>query len=166
MHSMVICPNCGDKNKEGELYCACCGGGLHTRSSTPQRLSKTSAEPIDRSRWGTGRFDDNNQLIIHVQNHPKPIIVRPGPQLVLGRSDLLAGVKPDQDLTMYRAIERGVSRTHAAIRRTGKTLFIEDLGSSNGTWLNGLRLLPGRPHKLHDGDEVRLGSLVMHIYFL
>lgn len=50
-----------------------------------------------------------------------------------------------------------VSRRHARITRAGTELTIEDLGSSNGTFVNGARL--GAPRVLVDGDEVKLGSI-------
>ncbi|MCS7071755.1 MAG: FHA domain-containing protein, partial [Anaerolinea sp.] len=61
--------------------------------------------------------------------------------------------------------EKGVSRLHAAICRQDETLTIVDMGSSNGTHLNGQRLIPDQPRVLRDGDEIRLGKLVAHIYF-
>ncbi len=48
------------------------------------------------------------------------------------------------------------SRLHAEIRRQGDHLFLSDLGSANGTYLNGLRLTS--PVELHDRDRVRIGE--------
>jgi pSer/pThr/pTyr-binding forkhead associated (FHA) protein len=48
------------------------------------------------------------------------------------------------------------SSRHAKITRQGRTLVIEDLGSTNGTYLNA-ELLNG-PSPLHDGDEIRIGD--------
>jgi pSer/pThr/pTyr-binding forkhead associated (FHA) protein len=50
----------------------------------------------------------------------------------------------------------GVSRMHAEIRRVGGSCVIADLGSVNGTVVNGRREIQ---HVLHDGDVVRLGSV-------
>jgi pSer/pThr/pTyr-binding forkhead associated (FHA) protein len=58
-----------------------------------------------------------------------------------------------------------VSRVHAAIERSEDTLTLIDMRSSNGTLLNGQKLVPDQPRVLRDGDEVRLGKLVAHIYF-
>ena len=60
----------------------------------------------------------------------------------------------------------GVSRRHAAIRRNEEqNLDLWDLGSSNGTYLNGQRLSAHRPYRLHDGDELRLGSMIIRVFF-
>ena len=48
-----------------------------------------------------------------------------------------------------------------AIRRGEDTLTLVDLGSVNGTHLNGQRLVPNQPRVLRDGDEIRLGRLVV-----
>lgn len=48
------------------------------------------------------------------------------------------------------------SSRHAKISRQGRTLVIEDLGSTNGTYLNDT-LLSG-PQPLHDGDRIRIGD--------
>jgi pSer/pThr/pTyr-binding forkhead associated (FHA) protein len=54
------------------------------------------------------------------------------------------------------------SSRHAKITRQGRTLVIEDLGSTNGTYLNG-DLLNG-PASLHDGDKVRIGDSEFSYY--
>lgn len=48
-----------------------------------------------------------------------------------------------------------VSREHAAIVREGQTWFIEDLGSSNGTWFDAHRITR---RQIHDGDEYFISS--------
>jgi FHA domain len=48
------------------------------------------------------------------------------------------------------------SSQHAKVRRQGRTLVVEDLGSTNGTYLNG-ELLTG-PQPLHDGDVIKIGD--------
>jgi pSer/pThr/pTyr-binding forkhead associated (FHA) protein len=50
-----------------------------------------------------------------------------------------------------------VSRQHARVRVSGNSAFIKDLGSRNGTYLNGVRL--ERDHEVKDGDRVRVGTL-------
>jgi predicted component of type VI protein secretion system len=54
-----------------------------------------------------------------------------------------------------------VSRRHAAIRSAAQGVAIEDLGSTNGTYVNGERI--GAPRLLGDGDEVQIGSTVLRL---
>jgi hypothetical protein len=51
-----------------------------------------------------------------------------------------------------------VSRRHALVRREGEALVIQDLGSTNGTFVNGERI--EAPRRLVDGDEVSFGDTV------
>jgi pSer/pThr/pTyr-binding forkhead associated (FHA) protein len=92
-------------------------------------------------------------------------MVKPGDRTLLGRSDASSNQKPDLDLAPYGAIEKGVSRVHAAIDRQEDTLTLVDMGSSNGTRLNGTALPPNEPHILRDGDEIEMGKMTIHIYF-
>jgi len=55
----------------------------------------------------------------------------------------------------YMISDRAVSRVHCVFERIGRGWFIRDLGSRNGTFINGERLFGERP--LHDGDEILLG---------
>jgi hypothetical protein len=81
-----------------------------------------------------------------------------GTESNIGRWDADNGIFPDIDLDSVDQ-EAKVSRRHARIIfREGK-YFVEDLGSTNGTYVNrGRRLLPGIPQVLADGDEIIVGK--------
>lgn len=81
--------------------------------------------------------------------------------MVVGRSDSRSTYVPDVDLAQLRALEKGVSRRHAAFVRFQDTLHILDLGSINGTFLNGTRLKPETPYPLNAGDQLGLGDLLV-----
>ena len=51
-----------------------------------------------------------------------------------------------------------VSRVHASIRVEGDVYYIEDVGSSNGTYINNMPLPPGNRHRLRAGDRIALGK--------
>lgn len=55
--------------------------------------------------------------------------------------------------------DESVSRRHAEIRKTQAGYVIVDLRSTNGTWVNGERIEPGKPMALKDGDRVTVGRL-------
>jgi len=69
------------------------------------------------------------------------------------------------NLSRHYAGVLGVSRRHAAIQVTEQEHTITDLNSSNGTWVNQEPLVPGKPRALRSGDSLRLGHLVLHVYF-
>lgn len=82
-------------------------------------------------------------------------------ELVLGRFDPLTRVTPDVDLTFDNQRGRGVSRRHARITGWRGQYAITDLGSRNGTWVNGEHLSLTDRRLLLVGDVVRLGGCVM-----
>jgi pSer/pThr/pTyr-binding forkhead associated (FHA) protein len=76
----------------------------------------------------------------------------------IGRWDADGGVFPDVDLDSDDP-EAKVSRRHARISLREGNYLIEDLGSTNGTFVNrGRRLAPGDRQPLKDGDEIIVGK--------
>jgi FHA domain len=108
----------------------------------------------DRTTVVFALIDSEVLLPIHIQN-----------RLIIGRLDVEGGEKVDVDLTPYGGRERGVSRRHVVLYRTRYTVSLADLNSSNGTYLNGVQLVPHQPRLLREGDEVRLGNMRFHTYF-
>jgi pSer/pThr/pTyr-binding forkhead associated (FHA) protein len=95
---------------------------------------------------------------LHIAGNPKMIVLAPTEEAVLGRRSPY-GQLPDVDLSDYQAYILGVSRRHASIAVSQDGCTICDLGSANGTWINGERLRPHTPQPLKNGDEVRMGKL-------
>ena len=80
-----------------------------------------------------------------------------GSETTLGRKDPVTSIHPDIDLAPVDA-QRSISRRHAKIYRRGAKFFVsEEIGTMNGTYLNGRRIETGVPAELHPGDTVRLG---------
>lgn len=81
-----------------------------------------------------------------------------GTEWLIGRWDPDHGIFPDVDLDVDDP-EANVSRRHARLRLENGQYLIEDLGSTNGTFINrGARLIPGRRYLIQDGDEVIVGK--------
>jgi predicted component of type VI protein secretion system len=91
------------------------------------------------------------------------LVMRAGPQpgqtFVLDRDSLTLGRDPGNEIAIG---DPQVSRQHARITRQGGLTVIEDAGSTNGTFVNGLRL--AGPHTLTDGDVISLGDAVTLSY--
>jgi hypothetical protein len=163
---MKSCPHCAHNNLEGIFFCEECGEvlfGEYAKATATKRINQTTQGLVGKNTWGTARFSLKASVILHIRDADTPLVLEPAEETTLGRSD--AVTRPGLDLSPYGAQEKGVSRMHAAIRRGEETLTLVDLGSSNGTHLNGQRLTPNQPRVLRDGDEIRLGHLVCHIYF-
>jgi len=82
-------------------------------------------------------------------------------ETLIGRFDPVSDLKPDVDLTSVD-LKRTVSRRHARIVKTESGYFItEEMGALNGTFVNGNKLVTGKPQPLGDGDRVGLGMVKM-----
>lgn len=164
---MNTCPHCSHNNRPGVLVCERCGRSLFgndvqvTRQMTDQEIN-SRAGAFER---GTSRFCEGASVILRVLDAQEALVFQPVKPTVLGRVSPSNPRKPDIDLREYRAYEKGVSCYHATIYVYENDLVIADLGSTNGTYLNGQRLLPHQRQVLHDGDEVRLSNLVARVYF-
>ncbi len=79
-------------------------------------------------------------------------------ETLIGRWDADNGIFPDIDLDRYDP-EAKISRRHARILHNDGQYAIEDLGSTNGTFINrGRRLIPGNSQMLKDDDEIIVGK--------
>lgn len=88
--------------------------------------------------------------------------IREGQNLI-GRWDPRSGAFPDIDLDSLDGDAR-VSRKHATIEMSGAELSIIDMGSLNGTIVNGVvRLEEGKAHQLQNGDELTIGKLSLRV---
>jgi pSer/pThr/pTyr-binding forkhead associated (FHA) protein len=85
------------------------------------------------------------------------------PEVHVGRTDAAHGIFPDLDLSPDGGLEGGVSRHHCKIHQRGSAYLVEDVGSANGTFLNGQRLTPYLPHVLKDEDELQLGRITLKV---
>ena len=168
---MQVCANCGHRNRPGVVFCDNCGTSLigdsplNTKKYNEQNAGTISAASVIQAA-GSDVFAQGTILRIEIGDS-EPILLKPKLETVFGRRDSSTGSMPDVDLTPFAGYRMGVSRKHAIVKQSDDVDRLEliDLGSSNGTFLNGARLNPNKPYKLRDGDEVRLGQMIIHVYF-
>ncbi len=87
---------------------------------------------------------------------PVPSLSDPsGQQHFLSGATIRIGRAVDNDIVIA---SKRVSREHAVVRREGRQVVLEDLGSANGTYLNDERVLA--PAELQDGDKIAVGDVV------
>ncbi|MBN1679869.1 MAG: FHA domain-containing protein [Anaerolineae bacterium] len=165
MEPVQTCKNCGKPNPADAAYCFACGHILPTGVQSLQTHALSGDESLTpQLRWGTAYFGVHSILRIRVRHSDELIEHQFTKVVVLGRA--VGDEQPDIDLTPYGAVDLGVSRQHVKLTRELATVMIEDLGSSNGTFLNGQKLIPYQPRVLRNEDELRLGRMVLRISFL
>jgi len=182
---MIICERCATENLNGARYCDECGaalwlagksGGLSLPGAKNHdgNGSKDAAATVAQSarKAGSPLISEQQTAIPLVGPgntvHATLVIERgssagkqfplSGQEANIGRWDADGGVFPDVDLDSDDP-EAKVSRRHARISLHDGQYAIEDLGSTNGTFVNrGHRLAPGDHQALKDGDEIIVGK--------
>jgi hypothetical protein len=163
------CEECGHENAENEVICVKCGAPLIDLTKGP--LSTRGLGDTDYEegvpKWGSARFNATMNLILEVlETHQRFVFdAEQISEISIGRRDPDTGEVPPVDLSSSGALDKGVSRHHAMIMRRDGALHIVDNSSANGTYLNGQRLVARQPRILRDGDDIRLGHLVMRVTF-
>lgn len=163
---MITCPNCGQENPEGESICTRCGTPLvdMQQQQSTRALGDTDFEE-GTPKWGSARF--GRELVVEVLDTGQSFVFdsESFQEVTMGRQDPNTGEAPEVDLTASEGLDKGVSRRHATIMRRDGALHIVDNASANGTFLNGQRLVSQQPRILRDGDDIRLGHLVLRVTF-
>jgi multimeric flavodoxin WrbA len=134
----------------------------------PVQDAAPAAPPVPRpnfSKEDTVWIDDLSKMIgarLVVTGAPIPFPKKN--EVLIGRAKPGVVPPPDLDLVPHGGDQMGVSRSHAKITRGPDAWMLDDLNSTNGTFLNGVQVLPGRPVPVHTGDVVRFGSLTLVFY--
>jgi pSer/pThr/pTyr-binding forkhead associated (FHA) protein len=126
------------------------GGAGATLGLVTNFPPSTGGQPI-----GSTQLQVPTAKLLHVQTDT-PIELTPGLSVIhMGKPN--DRIPPDIDLAGYPNSEI-VSRIHADIRIEGDAYYIEDVGSSNGTYVNNSPLAVGSRHRLRSGDRIAFGK--------
>lgn len=173
----AVCPSCGAANPLNALFCEACGYDFTTGSmprpvpppaqaeATPTVASTVvppagpaaSTAPPLADAWVAEVWIDPDWYADQKSTDPLP---SPGVPLVvplrtssilIGRASRSRNIHPDIDLSS----DNGISRRHAQLTTDGTRWFVEDLGSSNGTYVGDtLGVLPTTPVPPGQKEEV------------
>jgi len=164
----IACPNCKSINVSGTVFCSECGAQLLysdtlvtqniTTAEVRESFAKQPTNPlgspqVEVTTWASLHLLDTGQML--------PLMDRN--EFTLGRVSDGQPIMPDIDLSAYQAYAGGVSRLHTVLKRIGSRVVIMDLGSANGTYLNGRRLGPNVEQSINHGDIIALGKLKIQI---
>jgi pSer/pThr/pTyr-binding forkhead associated (FHA) protein len=158
---VIKCPFCDTTFPENTLFCEECGAFI--APSKEYATDPLAGQPVVESAHASSDRGRYRTLILAIRDGGRfelPL----SKEVVLGRLDASRAIFPDVDLTGEDGLEQGISRRHACITQRENDVFIEDLNSLNGTFLNANRLVAELPYPVKDGDQIQLGKLVMTIY--
>jgi pSer/pThr/pTyr-binding forkhead associated (FHA) protein len=145
------CPECGFVNPEGANYCQKCGAFL----------ARPDADADDASTmaYKVGETGESEPVDVEeeVEKVGAALVIRSGggragESFAIDGDRMSIGRTPDAPVFLDDVT---VSRNHALIVRRRDGLYIDDLGSLNGTYVNRRRI---ESHKLEDGDEIQIGK--------
>ena len=167
--SKVVCPSCGAENLPGTLFCIQCGtylpsGGPLRTEPLPEQEEGRPACLRQEGKEGEEVWALN--IEVEVLNTGSKVLLSADREILVGRLDAAHGIFPELDMTTDGGLEQGVSRRHARIYTREGACFVEDLDSTNGTFLNEERITPYLPYAFRDGDLLMFGTmrLKVHIY--
>jgi hypothetical protein len=151
----------GNKDVDAAASVAISEAATAVRTSIAARATPAAAAA---RAAGSGAHNAHATLVINRgRSAGKEFLVHED-EAYIGRWDADSGIFPDVDLDSDDP-EAKVSRRHARITRRGEQYYIEDLGSTNGTFINrGRRLLPGDRQPLNDGDEIIIGKTFLRFH--
>jgi hypothetical protein len=177
----VACPVCNEAALPGEAFCDNCGASLLApasygppmSASTTRQASQPVPAPPSYSSTPMNGYSSAPvpvatpapsrqlaaSLIVTSPPPPATIPLPARPELIVGRSDPQSNSYPDVDLGPYGGLDLGVSRRHFRLTRTGDQVYLEDLGSVNGSLVNGQRIPPYTLQPLRSGDRISLGKM-------
>lgn len=167
---MIKCPVCQAEHPENTLFCDECGsylqGGDQKETDPLAAAEVTWMEREETIEVSEEEVVSPVSLKLSISDSGRDVELPLTKEVNIGRLDPASASFPDIDLTSDGGLEKGVSRRHAKITRRGSEVFIEDLGSINGTLLNGKKLTPYLPQALKNNDELQLGNLVLRVSFI
>ncbi len=170
---MLKCPFCQTLHVDNTLFCGECGTYLLEEEGRDTfQLEEGQHEPAEEfsqssETASTPHFSSASPPVIRLKiaNTHRKLEIKLEKILYLGRLDPVANIYPDVDLSNDNGLEFGVSRQHLRVLRRIEGIFIEDLGSINGSFINGQKLAPYQPEPLVDGDIISLGKLDVEVSF-
>jgi hypothetical protein len=152
----TVCVHCGvpfeEISGEGTTISDVTGGTYGTLAETLKDIEQKSRNvPI-------------GGIAFFFPDTPRPFEVRTDDEFLIGRKTEEEREKI-VDLIPYDAYGLGVSRRHVKIRRVADGYEAIDLESTNGTWINELRLTPNIPYHIPNGAFLRLGKMPLYVIY-
>ncbi len=129
-------------------------GGWKLRQISPEAATRINGQRVSERLLQDGDIillgKCENRLLLYRDPERRPLSLR---EIALGREITRVGRDPENEVSLRHPT---VSRFHAVIRKTAAGTELEDHGSTNGTFVNGVRI---RRQWLHAGDRIMIGAV-------
>lgn len=167
---MIICPNCHHEELPGSLFCSECGAQLVvSETPTTQHIQRNPSDilavkPPSQSPSSAQPATTQEAVVsLHMVDSGQMLHLAGQTEFTIGRTAEGQPILPDVDLSPFEAYAQGVSRLHAALKIHNQRVVITDLGSSNGTRVNGQKIVPHVDYPLNHGDMIALGKFAIQV---
>lgn len=159
----LICASCTFRNHDGAVFCNQCGIKLISGEDSPTEELTPSTQQLDFSRPLPPLPPEAEEDVLGLYLLEEKILIELEEKEItsLGRVSADTSTLQDVNLELYHGFSKGVSRKHAIIHNHSEGIFISDLRTSNGTYVNQFRLKPHERVPLKHGDIISLGVLQM-----
>lgn len=108
----------------------------------------------------------NHALLFYIADETEPVIFVDKAEISVGRGDAKGRINPEFDLGYFNGAEFGVSRLHARIVWDKDKYLVQDIGSTNHTWLNGQKLVAYQWYPIDDGHTLQFGKLALTVFVI
>lgn len=162
------CSNCGNPLPPGAVFCDNCGTPVGAQSPAPamppqqfpqQPYQPAAAPPYVPPAPMPPAPGMQMRLVVGASGAQIPLSGKA--EYLIGREDPMSNIFPEADLTPHGGDSGGVSRQHAKIMVQGNQAVFLDMGSTNGSWVNKVKVQPNQRMPLTDGAEIRVGRVVL-----
>jgi pSer/pThr/pTyr-binding forkhead associated (FHA) protein len=146
---------CNTDVEPGDTFCSNCGASL--KAAPTPAPEPAAPPPAEAAPPAPAPATAGPRLVVVASGAEIPLPAKA--EILLGREDPISGIFPEVDMTPHGGDEGGISRRHARIIVDGGLYYIEDLDSTNYTFVNKQKLVPKTRQLVSDGDEIRLGRV-------
>ena len=166
---MITCKVCNNQEYHGVLFCGDCGSQVAFVSdqmvNTLVYPNQIRGQNVDLSQTIPKNLLEESSFILYSTEREEVIDIPDQNEFTIGRFVEGQVITPDVDLNQYEAYDMGISRLHATIRINSEKnkIFIVDLGSANGSSVNGYEIPANSEVPLNHGDVLSLGKFNLKV---
>jgi pSer/pThr/pTyr-binding forkhead associated (FHA) protein len=166
---MITCRVCNNQEFYGAFFCSECGSQIaHLTGNEVDTFvfpAQSRDLSLDISNTIPKDILETQDLILFYPEQERMLDLPDQDEFTIGRYVEGQVIAPDVDLNPFDAFDKGVSRLHATIRinRQNKKVFVIDLGSANGSCVNGYEIPANSEVPLNNGDVLTLGKFNLKV---